>query len=98
MTCGSTLQATITLFSVMILTALLGKSFQQWLFLLFWLPCQDTVVMAAGPHYIASAQTAQKTPLPTVLLLLCDIAIGTDCVENTTSHSYSSVACYTAIT
>jgi hypothetical protein len=26
--------------------------------------------MAAGPRYIASARTAQKTPLPTTLLLL----------------------------
>jgi hypothetical protein len=27
-------------------------------------------VMAAGPRYIASARTVQKTPLPTVHLLL----------------------------
>jgi hypothetical protein len=28
------------------------------------------IVIAAAPRYIASAQTAQKTPFPTVLLLL----------------------------
>jgi hypothetical protein len=33
-------------------------------------PSQDFPIMAAGPHYIASVRTAQKTPLPTALLLL----------------------------
>jgi hypothetical protein len=33
-----------------------------------------------------------KTPLPTVILLINDIALSTDHVENTTSHSYSTVA------
>jgi hypothetical protein len=38
--------------------------------LLFSLPSQDSLVIAAVPCYIVSAWTAQKTPLPTVLLLL----------------------------
>jgi hypothetical protein len=44
-----------------------------------------------GPLYIATARTAQKIPLPTVLLLLLDVAIGTDRVENTASHNYLMV-------
>jgi hypothetical protein len=36
--------------------------------------------------YVASARTAQKRSLPTVLLLLQHIAIGTDRVENIVSH------------
>jgi hypothetical protein len=43
--------------------------------LLFKLPSQDSLVMAAGPRYVASTQTAQKTPFPTVLLLLGDVAM-----------------------
>jgi hypothetical protein len=38
--------------------------------LLFLLPSQNCLAMAAGPHYIASALTAQKTLLPTVTPLL----------------------------
>jgi uncharacterized membrane protein YiaA len=37
-----------------------------------------TLIMAAGSYYIALSQTAQKTPLPTVLLLLGDITIRAD--------------------
>jgi hypothetical protein len=33
------------------------------------LPSQDFLLMTAGPRYIASARTAQKTLLPTALLL-----------------------------
>jgi hypothetical protein len=36
--------------------------------------------------YIASAQTAKRTPLTTARLLLPHIAINTDCVENTASQ------------
>jgi hypothetical protein len=70
-------------FSVTVFTALFGnlansgRSFvpSGWRpfytnFLLFYLPSQDPLVMAACPLYTASAQTAQKTPLPTTLLLL----------------------------
>jgi hypothetical protein len=52
---------------------------------------------ATGPHYIAFVRTPRKTPLPTILLLH-DVAIGTDGVENTASQSYSTFACYTAVT
>jgi hypothetical protein len=38
--------------------------------------------MADDPLYIASAQTAQKTQLPTVLLLLGDVASRADRTEN----------------
>jgi hypothetical protein len=38
--------------------------------LLFCLPCQERLIMAAGPRYIASARAAQKTPHPTVTPLL----------------------------
>jgi hypothetical protein len=38
--------------------------------------------MAAGPCYIDSVLTTQKTPLPTVLLL-GDIAMLMDCTETT---------------
>jgi hypothetical protein len=54
--------------------------------------------MAAGPRYIALAWAPQKVPLPTVPLLLHNIAIGTNLVESVASHSYSIVACYTAVT
>jgi hypothetical protein len=37
---------------------------------LFWLPSQDSPVMATGPRYIALARTAQKTSLPKVTPLL----------------------------
>jgi hypothetical protein len=40
-------------------------------------------LMAAGPRYIASARIAQKTPLPTVLILLGDVAIHAVLTENT---------------
>jgi hypothetical protein len=43
-------------------------------------------LMAAGPVYIYSARTPQITPLPTVLPLLHDTAIGTDRV-----HSFPTV-------
>jgi hypothetical protein len=33
-----------------------------------------TLVTAAGPRYITSAQTAQKTPLPILLLLHAAVA------------------------
>jgi hypothetical protein len=33
--------------------------------------CLKTLIMAAGPHYIGSAWTAQKTPLAAVTPLLC---------------------------
>jgi hypothetical protein len=38
--------------------------------------------MAAGSRYIASARTVKETPLPTVLLLLGEIAICADRTEN----------------
>jgi hypothetical protein len=38
--------------------------------------------MAAGPRYIASARTAQKTPPPRVLPSLHDVIIGTDRTAN----------------
>jgi hypothetical protein len=41
----------------------------------------QSVLMAAGPRYIASARTAQKTLLPTALLL-GDVAIRTDRTKN----------------
>jgi hypothetical protein len=41
--------------------------------------------MVAGPHYIALAQTAQKTPLSRDLPLLQDVTIGMDCIENAAS-------------
>jgi hypothetical protein len=53
--------------------------------------------MATDPHYIASTQASQKTPLLTVPVLL-HVAIGMNLIENTASPSYSTVACYTAIT
>jgi hypothetical protein len=43
--------------------------------LLFLLPSQDPLVIATVPRYIASARIAQKTPLPTVLLLLHHVSI-----------------------
>jgi hypothetical protein len=46
---------------------------------------------------IASACIQQKTPLPTVLLLLLGISVGIDCAENITFHSYPIVACYIAV-
>jgi hypothetical protein len=52
---------------------------------------QPSPLLEAGSLYIALARTPQKTPLPTVLLLLHDVAIGTDRVENTAFHSYSIV-------
>jgi hypothetical protein len=75
-------------FSVTIITALLGNVFQQSTFLcsqahvlvgwrpfhtkllLFWLPSQDSSVMAAAPLYIASARTERKATLITVITLL----------------------------
>jgi hypothetical protein len=49
--------------------------------------------MEAGPRYIASTRTLQKTPVPAGPLLLHDVAIGMDRVENTASQSYSIAAC-----
>jgi hypothetical protein len=43
--------------------------------------------MEAGPFYKASAWIVQKTPLPTNLLLLGEVAIRVDCTENTFSVS-----------
>jgi hypothetical protein len=37
--------------------------------LLFSLPSEDYLLMAAGPHYTTSARTAYRTPLPTARLL-----------------------------
>jgi hypothetical protein len=51
--------------------------------LLFELLPQDCLMMAAGLCYIASAWTAQKTPLPTVLLLSGDVAVHADRAGNT---------------
>jgi hypothetical protein len=48
--------------------------------------------MVVGPRYVASPRTPQKTPLPTVLLLLHHIAIGMDHGHTTAPHSYSTVA------
>jgi hypothetical protein len=42
--------------------------------LLFSLPSQDSPLMAADPRYIASARIAERTPLPTVLLLRTSVA------------------------
>jgi hypothetical protein len=57
-----------------------------------------SLLMSADPLYTASELTQQKTPLPTILILLHNVLIETGHVENTTSHSYSIVACYTAVT
>jgi hypothetical protein len=38
--------------------------------LLFWLPFQETLLRTAGPLYIPSVRPAQKTLLPTSLVLL----------------------------
>jgi hypothetical protein len=62
----------------------------MWLYTGFGLDLLDT--SAAVPRYVASTRTPQKTPLPTVLLLLRDVVLGIDSVENTASHSYSIVA------
>jgi hypothetical protein len=42
---------------------------------------QDSLIMAAGPHCMASAQTTQKTLFQAVLLL-GDVTICMDCREN----------------
>jgi hypothetical protein len=52
---------------------------------------QDSLVMAACPLFIASARIERKTPPPTVLLLLCEIAILSDRTENT---CYVCSRCY----
>jgi hypothetical protein len=41
--------------------------------------------MGVGPRYISLAQTAQKTPLPAVLLLVGDVTIRADHTENAVS-------------
>jgi hypothetical protein len=38
--------------------------------------------MAASPHYMASARSVAKTPLPAVLLVLVDVGIRVDHTEN----------------
>jgi hypothetical protein len=53
----------------------------------------STRVIAAGPCYIASARTAQKTPLPTGLLLLKHVAIARTAIR-TPLPSYS-IVCFT---
>jgi hypothetical protein len=55
-------------------------------------PFSDWLVMAAGPRYIASGRTAQKTPFHAAAMLYRDIAIAADCIENITSNSSSIVA------
>jgi hypothetical protein len=47
----------------------------------FCAPC-DSLACPAGHHDIALEWTQEKTPLPAVLLLFLDIAIGVDCIEN----------------
>jgi hypothetical protein len=48
--------------------------------------------------YILSRDPTEKSsPNSYSMLLLHDVTIGTDCVGNTTSHSHSTVVCYTAI-
>jgi hypothetical protein len=44
--------------------------------LLFSQPSQNSLIIAAAPRYIASARTAQKTPLPTVFLSLRHVIIA----------------------
>jgi hypothetical protein len=44
--------------------------------LLFWLQPQDSSLMAAGPCYIISAPTAQRTSLLTALILLHACLLG----------------------
>jgi hypothetical protein len=39
----------------------------------------DSLVMAAGPRYIASARISQKTPLPIALLLLRAFLLRRSC-------------------
>jgi hypothetical protein len=57
-------------------------------------------VMAAGSRYIASARTAQKTPVPAILLLSDDAAIRPDRTENTVpllrAHRCSADELFTA--
>jgi hypothetical protein len=53
--------------------------------------------MAAGPRYIASATTAQKTPPPKVISFWHDVIIGTDRTADLFLQ-FSIIACYTAVT
>jgi hypothetical protein len=46
-------------------------------------------VYLVGPRYITSRLTAQRTPLPAVLLMLDDIASGADRIGNIVSDSTS---------
>jgi hypothetical protein len=43
--------------------------------------CYNSGLMTAGPHYIASARTAQKTPFQTVSLL-GDVVLRANRTEN----------------
>jgi hypothetical protein len=56
-----------------------------------------SLLMRTGRRYIALAWTPQKTTLPAVLLLH-DVVTGTEYIENTDSHSYSSVTFHIAVT
>jgi hypothetical protein len=51
-----------------------------------------TLVMAAGPRYIASARTAQKTPLPTVtpLLRVTQPLSSNDCLSGSTVLAFNA--------
>jgi hypothetical protein len=50
------------------------------------------LLMTVGRRYISAVRTSQKTLFPAVFLLLHYVAIGTARVEDTASHSYSTVA------
>jgi hypothetical protein len=56
---------------------------------------KDSLVIEAA-HYTASAWTTQKTPLPTILLLLRHVAIAWT-TYRTPLPSYSIVACYESV-
>jgi hypothetical protein len=60
--------------------------------LLFYLPSQDCLVIVAASRFIASAQTAQKTRHPTVLLLHYVVIARTS--QITPLPSYYILACY----
>jgi hypothetical protein len=85
--CGSGFQRCSVLgFRVQRLLSSLAGTFQlqlpSWT---NWLPIAELIHNAQPTLYVASARTAHKTPLPTVLLLQHS-AVGTDSVENTGSQ------------
>jgi hypothetical protein len=82
---NSTLQLTVTQRLVFGATVMLGNIYQQWTFLCSqthvltdWQPSNTNLILfqmktlQTAPCYTASARTAQKTLLPTTLILLCE--------------------------